>query len=322
VKSSLELLEISDLSVTYQTRNGNLDAVDKVSFSLGERETLGIVGESGCGKTTLGRAIIKMIDKPGRITGGSVRLEGKEILSLDENRLRKIRGKEIAMIFQDPMTSLNPVKRIGEHYLEEIRTHLPDVSKEEAMNKVKVLLSELGIPEDRLNDYPHQFSGGMKQRVMIGLALALDPKLLIADEPTTSLDVIVEAQILELIKKLKESRSLSMILITHNLGVVAEVADKIAIMYAGRIVEYSSTISIFEKPLHPYTKLLLKLVPNVQAENASLQWIPGSPPDLTLEQVGCRFAPRCPSVFPHCRNDDPRLVQVEPGHYVACHLYN
>jgi peptide/nickel transport system ATP-binding protein len=318
----VSLLQISDLSVEYRTRRGRLGAVDRVSLDLSEQQTLGIAGESGCGKTTLGRAIAKLIFPPGKITGGSVKLEGREVLDKNESEMRKIRGKEIAMIFQDPMTSLSPVKRIVDHYLEEMKVHFPKMRKEEAMENIKTLLKDLGIPTERIQDYPHQFSGGMRQRVMIGLALALEPKLLIADEPTTALDVIVEAQILDLIKQLKESRKLSMILITHNLGVVAEVADKIAIMYAGRIVETADTTTIFENPLHPYTKLLLKLVPNIRSETTSLEWIPGSPPDLSSDQIGCRFYPRCPEVFSRCRVEEPKLLQVEAGHFVECHLYN
>ena len=316
------MLEITDLAVEYRTRSSKLRAVDQVSLKLGPKETLGIVGESGCGKSTLGRAIPNLISPPGHIVSGSIKLEGKELLRMSEKELRKIRGKEIGVIFQDPMTSLSPVKKIKDHFLEELRAHYPDLDKEEALQKIRTLFAALGIPGERLEDYPHQFSGGMRQRAMIGLAIALDPKLLIADEPTTALDVIVEAQILEEIKKLKESLNLSMILITHNLGVVAEVADKIAIMYAGRIVEFSNTLEIFENPLHPYTKLLLKLVPNIRYEGeVSLDWIPGSPPDLSLKQVGCRFAPRCPNVFARCGREDPPLVERETGHYVACHLY-
>jgi peptide/nickel transport system ATP-binding protein len=317
----LSLLEISDLSVDYVNRKVKLRAVDQVSLKLNERETLGIVGESGCGKSTLGRSIPNLISPPGRVVSGSIIFEGKDLLRMSENDLRKIRGKEIAMIFQDPMTSLSPVKKIKDHFLEEIKAHNSRFDEKEAIEKIRVLFSALGIPDQRWEDYPHMFSGGMRQRVMIGLALALDPKLLIADEPTTALDVIVEAQILEQIKQLKEARNLSMILITHNLGVVAEVADKIAIMYAGKLIEFADTLTIFENPLHPYTKLLLKLVPNIRSESASLEWIPGSPPDLSLEQIGCRFAPRCPSVFARCRIDYPALQEVETGHFVACHLY-
>ena len=214
------------------------------------------------------------------------------------------------------------MKNIGEHFVEAIRAHFPEVEKEEALAKAKKIVTQLGISEERLKDYPHQLSGGMKQRIMIGLGLALDPMLLIADEPTTALDVVIEAQILDLMRKLKEELKLSMILITHNLGVVAEVADKIAIMYGGEIMELADTKTIFKKPLYPYTQLLLKLVPNIASETTSLEWIPGSPPDLAIRYHECKFAARCPFVFAKCRAVPPSLEEVEPGHFVACHLYD
>ncbi|MBI3859881.1 MAG: ABC transporter ATP-binding protein [Thaumarchaeota archaeon] len=314
-------LEVSHLSVSYFTQKGELRAVRDASFSLAKRETLGLVGESGCGKTTLGFALARLVPRPGKVVRGSVKLDGKEILTLGDKELRKIRGREIAMVFQDPTTSLNPVKRVKDHFVEAIRAHQPETSKEEAVAKCRQILSDLGVPEDRMKDYPHQLSGGLKQRVMIGLALALDPKVLVADEPTTSLDVIIEAQILDLIGRLKAKTDLSMLLVTHNLGVVAEVADRIAIMYAGEIMELADARTIFRSPLFPYTQLLLKLVPNIEAESASLESIPGSPPDLTKPRVGCQFVPRCPFAFARCRVEAPVLTEVEPGHLVACHLY-
>jgi peptide/nickel transport system ATP-binding protein len=317
----MALLEVKDLGVGYNTPKGELRAVQSVSFDLQERETLGIVGESGCGKTTLGLALLDLIPPQGRITQGKILIDGDDILSLHGDDLRRVRGKVVAMIFQDPMTSLNPVKKIGDHFVEVIRAHDPKATKEHALEKAESILKKLGISADILPDYPHQLSGGMKQRIMIGLGLVLDPKLLIADEPTTSLDVVIEAQILDLLLQLKNSFGLSMILITHNLGVVAEVADKIAIMYGGEIVEYADTKAIFESPLFPYTQLLLKLVPNIRAEKTSLEWIPGSPPDLTAELVGCKFAARCPYVFDRCRREHPKFKQQRQGHWVACHLY-
>jgi peptide/nickel transport system ATP-binding protein len=236
--------------------------------------------------------------------------------------LRRVRGKMVAMIFQDPMTSLNPVKKIGDHFVEAIRAHTPEFPEDEALEKAGKILGQLGMSSERLADYPHQLSGGMKQRIMIGLCLALDPKLLIADEPTTALDVVIEAQILDLLRQLKGSLKLSMILITHNLGIVAEIADKIAIMYGGEIFELADTRTIFRKPLFPYTQLLLKLVPNIASESTSLEWIPGSPPDLSSPIVGCKFAARCPHVFDSCKREAPRLREVESGHLVACHLYD
>jgi len=233
--------------------------------------------------------------------------------------MRKIRGKRISMIFQDPMTSLNPLMKIGDHLTETITTHM-NITKEEAVEKAKVLLSNLGILPERINDYPHQFSGGMRQRVVIGLALALDPDLVIADEPTTSLDVIVEAQILELLKKMKKDYNLTLILITHNIGIVAEMADHMAVMYAGKIVELSDTLSLFDKPLHPYTKALLESVPNIKLSEQILKSIPGMPPDLLSPPKGCRFNPRCPHAFKKCFGLEPELVQIGKDRFVACHL--
>jgi peptide/nickel transport system ATP-binding protein len=318
----MALLSVEDLSVSYFVFKEELKAVQGVSFELKEQETLGVVGESGCGKSTLGLALLNLMPPQGKVTHGRIVLDGQDILSLDKEQTRQVRGRKIAMIFQDPMTSLNPVKKIGDHFVEAIRAHYPDATKEDALGRAKRICEQLGLSAERLNDYPHQLSGGMKQRIMIGLGLALDPKLLIADEPTTALDVAIEAQILDLIHHLKESLKLSMILITHNLGVVAEVADRIAIMYGGEILEFADTKTIFRRPLFPYTQLLLKLVPNIASESTSLEWIPGSPPDLKGVFVGCKFAPRCPHVFDRCRGEAPKLREVEPGHMVACHLYD
>jgi peptide/nickel transport system ATP-binding protein len=318
----MTLLEVKDLDVSYTTLRGELRAVQGVSFDLKEQETLGIVGESGCGKSTLGLALLNLMPPQGRVTHGKILLEGEDILTLDKEQLRRVRGKMIAMIFQDPMTSLNPVKKIGDHFVEAIRAHNPEVTEDKALEKAGEILGQLGMASDRLNDYPHQLSGGMKQRIMIGLGLALDPKLLIADEPTTALDVVIEAQILDLLRQLRDSLKLSMILITHNLGVVAEVADKIAIMYGGEILELADTKTIFKKPLFPYTQLLLKLVPNIASESTSLEWIPGSPPDLSSPISGCKFAARCPYAFERCRKEPPSFREVEPAHMVACHLYD
>lgn len=318
----MTLLEVQGLSVSYSVFKGELKAVQQVSFDLEEGETLGVVGESACGKSTLGLALLNLLPPAGRVTHGRILLDGVDVLLLKKEQLRQVRGRMVAMIFQDPMTSLNPVKKIGDHFVEAIRAHNPEVSEEEALEKASKVLGQLGMSPERLADYPHQLSGGMKQRIMIGLSLALDPKLLIADEPTTSLDVIIEAQILDLLRQLKQSLKLSMILITHNLGIVAEVADKIAIMYGGEIFELADTRTIFRKPLFPYTQLLLKLVPNIASESTSLEWIPGSPPDLSAQLVGCKFAERCPHVFDRCRTEAPTLREIEPLHKVACHLYD
>lgn len=316
----MPLLDVNSLTVDYPTRAGIVRAVDHVSVSLEKGQTLGVVGESGCGKSTLGLSLIRLVPPPGVIANGSIVVDGTDIMNLSESEIRRLRGR-IGFIFQDPMTSLNPVKKIEDHFVEFIRTHEHDVSKEEAIERAGRILESLGILRERIKDYPHQFSGGMRQRVMIGLGLALNPKLLIADEPTTSLDVIVEAQILELMNKLKKEYNLTLILITHNIGIVAEMANIIAVMYAGRIVELGPTLDIFENPLHPYTKGLLESAPNIAHPERSMHPIPGSPPDLVSPPSGCRFHPRCPHAFEPCPLRDPTLVQRE-RRLVACHLYD
>lgn len=282
--------------------------------------TLGLVGESGCGKSTLGFSILRLIPPPGRIAGGKIIFDGMDLTQKSEKEMRKIRGKRISMIFQDPMTSLNPLMKIGDHLTETITTHM-NIAKDDAEKKAKALLDNLGISPERFNDYPHQFSGGMRQRVVIGLALALDPDLVIADEPTTSLDVIVEAQILELLKKMKSAYNLTLILITHNISVVAETADHIAVMYAGKIAELSDVSSLFDNPLHPYTKALLESVPNIKLSEQTLKSIPGMPPDLLAPLKGCRFNPRCPYAFEKCFEVEPELFQVGKDRFVACYLH-
>ena len=299
---------------------GTVRAVDHVSLSLEKGQTLGIVGESGCGKSTLGLAVIRLVPSPGVMSDGSIAIDGTDIMRLSDREVRELRGK-VGFIFQDPMTSLNPVKRIGDHFVEFIRTHDRTVTSQEALEKAGKILESLGILRERINDYPHQFSGGMRQRVMIGLGLALNPKLLIADEPTTSLDVIVEAQILELINKLKQDYDLTLILITHNIGIVAEMSDLIAVMYAGRVVEMGATEQIFANPLHPYTKGLLESAPNIEHPEQSMHPIPGSPPDLISPPSGCKFHPRCAHAFEPCPLREPSLVKKE-RQLVACHLYD
>jgi len=313
------LLAINSLSVEYRTGEGSAKAVEDVSLELRKGETLGLVGESGSGKSTMGLAIMGLIRAPGQVTSGRISFEGRDLRQLGVEEMRAVRGKKIAMIFQDPMTSLNPVKKIGDHYVEYIRAH--DAQAEgKARSMGAEVLEDLGIPSSRMDDYPHQFSGGMRQRVMIGLALTLRPSLIIADEPTTALDVIVEAQILTLMRDLKKKYSLSLILITHNMGVVAEMADRVAVMYAGRIAEIAPVLSIFEKPKHPYTKALLESIPNIRAEDRVLKTVPGSPPDLTDLPSGCAFHPRCPYVFDRCRAEVPRLVSTGNEAAASCFL--
>jgi peptide/nickel transport system ATP-binding protein len=330
------LLEIRNLTVEYKTRLGTARAVDNVSITLEENKTLGLAGESGCGKSTLGRAIMQLVSYPGRILEGSIILNLDEdvvyekgvlkkgpmdLLQLDNEQMRALRGSKLAYIFQDPMTSLNPMMRIGKHFVEILQAHNPEISNEDAQKTAEDLLEALDILPERTLDYPHQFSGGMRQRVMIGLGIILNPQLLIADEPTTSLDVIVEAQILKLIAGLKKQFNLSMMLITHNLGVLAQTADSIGVMYTGRIMEVAPTETLFESPQHPYTQALLKSVPDVTQPDKKLSWIPGAPPSLTEPLPGCMFRPRCPYAMEICASEPPLLKKSESGGLVACYLY-
>ena len=314
---SKTILEIKGLKVYYYTRDGVVRAVDNVDFFMKKGETIGLVGESGSGKSTLGFSIIKLIPPPGKIVDGKIVFDGIDLIKLNEKEMRKIRGKRISMVFQDPMTSLNPLMKIGDHLVETIMTH-EEVTREEAEERAFALLKEVGIMPDRFHDYPHQFSGGMRQRVMIALALALNPDIVIADEPTSSLDVIVQFQILDLMKRLKEQFNVGMIFISHDISVVAEVSDKIALMYAGQIVEFADAISFFEKHLHPYAELLLQSVPNIQLSDQKLKYIPGMPPDLLHPPSGCRFHPRCPFANSICKEKEPPLIEIEKGHLVKC----
>ena len=322
----MALLEVENLVVSFGTDAGPLRAVDGVSFSIDKGQTLCLVGESGCGKSVTSLSLLRLIpNPPGRIESGSIRFGGQDLLGLPESEIRKVRGKQIAMIFQEPMTSLNPVYTVENQIAEVLRLHL-GMNKQQAADRVAELLDQVGIPapRQRMKDYPHQLSGGMRQRVMIAMALACDPALLIADEPTTALDVTIQAQILELILKLQEERGLAVLLITHDMGVVAEMHGEVAVMYAGRIVEHSGTEAIFENPLHPYTRGLLAAIPRPDAvtgstkrEGARLASIPGHVPDLRRLKPGCRFADRCSEVQDRCRESDPAL-ETKQGHEVAC----
>jgi len=315
------LLKIEDLEVHYETRAGIVRAVDHVDLDVERGETLGLVGESGCGKSTLGFSILRLVQPPGKIAGGQILFDGDDLLQKTEREMIRIRGKRIAMIFQDPMTCLNPLQRIDDHFVETVRTHEKGVSAKEARQRAADLMDKLGIIAGRLTDYPHQLSGGMRQRVMIGLALALNSDLIIADEPTTSLDVIVEAQILELMKGLRRDFNLTMILITHNMGIVAELADRIAVMYAGKLAEVAEAVALYDKPLHPYTQGLLKSIPNISLEAQKLETMSGSPPDLIEPPTGCRFHPRCPHAMEKCTAIEPPMKEIENGHRAACWLY-
>lgn len=317
----MPLLEVGSLTVDYQMRRGTIRAVEDVSFSLKKGETLGLAGESGSGKSTLGLSIIRLVPYPGVIVKGHIRIDETDIVKLREHEMRSIRGRKAAYIFQDPMTSLNPVKRIGAHFIELIRTHEPNTGKEEAFERTKTVVENLGILSERINDYPHQFSGGMRQRIMIGLAIALNPDLVIADEPTTALDVIVQAKILDLLESLRKVYGMALILISHDLSIILERCDKIIIMYAGHMLEYVTSIEMHRNPKHPYTQGLLQSIPNIELSDQKLVAIPGSPPDMLNPPKGCRFWPRCSYAKKICRVKEPPLIKVGRNHFVRCFLY-
>jgi oligopeptide/dipeptide ABC transporter ATP-binding protein len=315
------LYSIRDLVVEYTTRAGAVKAVDDVSLDIRRGEIIGLVGESGCGKSTLGKALMRLHTGPAKITDGELWFDGRDLMTLPIEDMPEIRGAEIGMVFQDPMTSLNPVQRIVEHLTETIQTHEPEVSDADARKRAEELIERLGIRKERITEYPHQMSGGMRQRVMISLALSLKAKLVIADEPTTSLDVIVEAKFLDLLKELQKEFGLTILLITHNIGVVAELADRIAVMYAAKMMEVGDVTDVFAHPKHPYTQGLLRSVPNIQLDGAELYKMAGAPPDLSHPPSGCRFHTRCPFVMDICREEVPPLEAVEGAQSAACWLY-
>lgn len=321
MSSSESLYSIQDLSVDFHTRLGILGAVDNVSLEIRRGEVLGLVGESGCGKSTLGKALMRMVPEPGVVSATSLEFDGIDVLNLPEAEMRELRGNRISMIFQDPLTSLNPVQKLVDHITETIQVHQSYVTDKEARERAADLVDRLGISHNRLDDYPHQLSGGMRQRAMIGLALALRADLVIADEATTSLDVIVEAQFLDLLRELRDEFDLTILLITHNIGIIAELADRIAVMYAGRIVEIAGCNDCFSKPKHPYSEGLLNAVPNIKLDEDELYKMSGSPPDLIHPPSGCRFHPRCPQVMDVCSKVDPTLNHIEPNWRVNCWLY-
>ena len=314
------LLDVVDLKTHFHTDQGLVRAVDGVSFQVRQGRTLGIVGESGCGKSVASLSILRLIPSPpGRIEGGRILFKGRDLLRLSEGQMRKIRGNEISMVFQEPMTSLNPVFTCGDQIIEAIVLH-QGLTKKEAKGRAVEMLRLVGIPspEERVDEYPHQMSGGMRQRVMIAMALSCHPSLLIADEPTTALDVTIQAQILELLAKLGEDLSMSVIVITHDLGVIAEVAERVVVMYAGRVAEYADVYPLFNSPLHPYTVGLLQSMPRLGRRSERLKVIPGSVPNPLSFPPACRFHPRCPLAVDKCRTDEPDLAEISPGHYVRC----
>lgn len=316
-----KFLEIKNLHIHYVTQEGTVKAVNGVNIELNKGETLGLVGETGAGKTTTALGVLRLIpDPPGKIIEGEILFEGNDILLESEENMRKIRGKKVSMIFQDPMTSLNPVMTVGEQIAEVIEIH-EDVTSKQAAEKAKEMMELVGIQGARSNDFPHQFSGGMQQRVVIAIALACNPELLIADEPTTALDVTIQAQVLEMMNNLKREFNTAMLLITHDLGVVAEVCDKVAIMYAGEIVEYADIENLFENTKHPYTLGLFGSIPNLEEDVERLKPIKGLMPDPTELPSGCKFHPRCPHADPICATKHPEDVEVSPGHKVRCLIY-
>ncbi len=315
-----KLLNIKNLTIHYTTEDGVVKAVNGINLDLKEGETLGLVGETGAGKTTTALGMMRLVpNPPGKIIGGNIEFEDRDLLALSEEDMRGIRGNKISMIFQDPMTSLNPVLTVGEQISEVILIH-QDINSDTAVKRAEEMLELVGIPGARYNDYPHQFSGGMKQRVVIAIALACNPKLLIADEPTTALDVTIQAQVLDLMNDLKEKFKTAMLMITHDLGVVAQVCDKVAIMYGGEIIEYGKIEDIFESTKHPYTKGLFGSIPNLDSDVTRLSPIKGTMPDPTNLPSGCPFHPRCDKVREICKSKVPRQINLD-GHRVQCLMY-
>ena len=315
-------VEISNLSVEFRTDNGVVKAVNNLDLEIGRGKTLGLVGETGAGKTTTGLSLLRLIpNPPGVITGGTIKLDGKDILAMSEKEMQSYRGKFVAMIFQDPMTSLNPVITVEEQIAEVVELH-EEGSHQDALNKAREMLELVGIPGSRGSEYPHQFSGGMKQRVVIAMALACNPELLIADEPTTALDVTIQAQVLEMMRGLRDKYQTSMLMITHDLGIVAEICDEVSIMYAGHVVEHGNLVDVFENTRHPYTEGLFNSLPNIEDRQARLKPIKGLMPDPTNLPAGCAFSDRCDYAMEICKTQKPKRVWRNETHYVECHLYN
>jgi len=318
----MTVLQVQNLKTYYTTRRGSVKAVDDVNFEVEKGEAVGLAGESGCGKTTVALSILKILPLGGRIIGGKILFRNLDITKLEEDQIRQsIRWKGISIVFQGAMNALNPVYKVSDQIIEAITTHESNVTKEQAIERIAKLFELVGIEPSRASNYPHEFSGGMRQRAMIAMALASNPELLIADEPGTALDVIVAAQVLKLLRELKSKLSLSMILITHDLSIIAEVCEKVAIMYAGKIVEHSDVVTVFKEPLHPYTQGLIGAFPSIKATRSRMISIPGSPPDLLNPPSGCRFHPRCQYAMDICRKKEPAFLDIGKDHHIACYLH-
>ncbi|MEM2112320.1 MAG: ABC transporter ATP-binding protein [Candidatus Bathyarchaeia archaeon] len=319
--NNMAILNVENLTTYYRTLRGYVKAAENVSFSLDKREAIGLAGESGCGKTTVALSILRLLPFNGEIVKGRVLFKGNDVVTMKESELREsIRWKGISLIFQGAMNALNPVYSVEYQIVEAIRTHEKNVSKREARDRVRKLFELVGLDPSRTTNYPHEFSGGMRQRAMIAMALACNPDVLIADEPGTALDVIVQAQVLKLLRSLKEKLNLGVIIITHDLSIISETCDKFAVMYAGKMVELGDVLTIFKEPLHPYTQGLILAFPNIKEPRRKMESIPGSPPNLLNPPSGCRFNPRCKYAMDKCKKDDPEFKEVSKGHFVACHL--
>lgn len=319
-----KILEVKNLDVHFFTEEGKLPAIDNLGLSIRAGETLGVVGESGCGKSITALSIMRLISSPGKITNGEILFKGQDLIKLSDNEMRKVRGNNIAMIFQEPMTSLNPVITVGKQIIEAIRTHNKDISKKEARKRAIEMLNlvKIPLPEKRIDEYPHQLSGGMRQRVMIAIALSCNPDLLICDEPTTALDVTIQAQILTLINQLKKRMNSSVIMITHDMGVISQMADNVVVMYAGQVVEYTSTKELFSNQLHPYTTGLINSIPKLNEEQEELEVIDGMVPLLSELPKGCLFNTRCKYAKDICKEKRPNLIEFKENHKVRCWKYS
>jgi peptide/nickel transport system ATP-binding protein len=314
----MALLEVDNISIGYNTRKGYLKAVEGVSFALEQGQSLGLVGESGCGKTTIGMALMGLLPPNGSVRKGRILLEGRNTLAMSDEEKRRIRWREMAMIFQAAMNALNPVQRVGDQIAEAILVHNPSLEKEAALSQVEGLFDLVGIPRERLRDYPHQYSGGMKQRAVIAMALACHPKVIIADEPTTALDVIVQDQILEEVRVLQREFNIGIIFISHDISIVADMCHEIGVMYAGQLVEFGPWQAVFESPAHPYTKALLSSFPTLTGKKSDLMPIPGETPNLISPPTGCRFCDRCPQAQTFCKTTPPQWVDMGSGHKALC----